>query len=145
MAEFATSVAIKRMLGIPSSVSTHDDAISDLLGVANQIVLDELNLTAGTTTVYHDSLDVTSSIQTEINTTRRPVLEVVALTIGGALYADTEYKIDLSLGMIKLKPIWNLLPGGRDNVVITYRAGFASIPSDLVYAGNLIACSMFNQ
>lgn len=145
MAEFATSTAIKRMLGIPSSVSTHDDAISDLLDVANQMVLDELNLTAGVTTVYHDYMDVDSNGQTSINTTRRPVLEVVALTIGGTKYASTEYKIDLPTGMIKLKPIYAFLPTGRDKVIITYKAGFATIPSDLIYAGNLIACSLFNQ
>ena len=145
MAEFATSTAIKRMLGIPSSVSTHDDAIADLLDVANQIVLDELNLTAGVTTIYHDYLDVTDNGQTSINTTRSPVLEVVALTIGGALQTDSEYKIDLPTGMIKLKPIYSFLPTGRNKVVITYKAGFATIPSDLVYAGNLIACSLFNQ
>jgi len=145
MAEFATSTAMKRMLGIPSSVSTHDDAISDLLDVANQIVLDELNLTSGVTALYHDYMDVTATGQTSINTTRRPVLEVVALTIGGSAWTTTDYKIDLPTGMIKLKPMTAFLPTGRNKVIITYRAGFAKIPSDLIYAGNLIACSLFNQ
>ena len=145
MAECATSAAIKRMLGIPSSVSTHDDAISDLLGVANQIVLDELNLTAGVTTIYHDNLDVTAIGQNVMSTVRSPVLEIVALTINGDLYSADEYKLDKPTGTIKLIPIWKFFPTGRNVVKITYKAGFATVPSDLVYAGNLIACSLFNQ
>ena len=35
MATFASSTAIKRMLGIPSTVTTHDDAISDLTELEN--------------------------------------------------------------------------------------------------------------
>ena len=116
MAEFATSTAIKRMLGIPSSVSTHDDAISDLLDVANQIVLDELDLTAGVTTVYHDYLDVTSTGQGEINTTKTPVLEIVALTVNGSLYQSSQYKLDKPTGMKKLIPINKFFPAGRNMV-----------------------------
>ena len=146
MATFASSTAIKRMLGVPSAVTTHDDTITDLLDAVDQIVLDELNLTAAASTTYTDKLDVTSGGQTMINTTRRPVLTVTALTVGGTAYVDgTNYKMDAGLGMITLMPMGNFLPVGREQVVITYTAGFSSVPADLIYAGNLIACSMFNQ
>ena len=146
MATFASSTAIKRMLGIPSTVSTHDDAISDLLDVVDQIVLDELNLDAAASTTYTDKLDVTENGQTMINTTKRPVLTVTALTVSGTAYVEgTNYKIDKSLGMITLMPMGSFLPVGIEKVQITYTAGFSSVPADLVYAGNLIACSMFNQ
>lgn len=146
MATFASSTAIKRMLGIPSTVTTHDDAISDLLNAVDQIVLDELNLDAAASTTYTDKLDVTDNGQTMINTTKRPVLTVAALTVGGSAYTEgTDYKIDKSLGMITLMPMGNFLPVGREQVEITYTAGFSSVPADLIYAGNLIACSMFNQ
>ena len=146
MATFASSTAIKRMLGIPSTVTTHDDAISDLLDSVDQIVLDELNLSAAASTTYTDKLDVNYNGQTMINTTKRPVLTVAALTVGGSAYVEgTDYKIDKSLGMITLMPMGNFLPVGREKVEITYTAGFSSVPADLIYAGNLIACSMFNQ
>ena len=146
MATFASSTAIKRMLGIPSTVTTHDDAISDLLDAVDQIVLDELNLSAAASTTYTDKLDVNYNGQTMINTTKRPVLTVAALTVGGSAYVEgTDYKIDKSLGMITLMPMGNFLPVGREKVEITYTAGFSSVPADLIYAGNLIACSMFNQ
>ena len=146
MATFASSTAIKRMLGIPSAVTTHDDAISDLLDAVDQIVLDELNLTAAASTSYTDKLDITEGGQSMINTTRRPVLAVPSLKVDGTTYADgTDYKIDKSLGMIILMPIGSCFPIGTEMVEITYTAGFASVPADLVYAGNLIACSMFNQ
>ena len=150
MPTFASSTAIKRMLGIPSAVTTHDDAITDLLDAVDQIILDELNLTGtpyGAGTTYTDKLDVTSSGQNMVNTTHRPVISVAALTISGTAYVEgTDYKLDKSLGMITLMPMGNFLPVGTEKVVITYNAGFASgVPADLVYAGNLIACSMFNQ
>ena len=146
MATFASSVAIKRMLGIPSTVTTHDDAISDLLDAVDQIILDELNLDAAASTTYNDKLDVTENGQSMINTTKRPVLSVTALTVAGTAYTEgTNYKIDKSLGMITLMPMGNFLPVGRETVEITYTAGFSSVPADLIYAGNLIGCSMFNQ
>lgn len=146
MATFASSVSIKRMLGIPSTVTTHDDAISDLLDAVDQIILDELNLDAAASTTYNDKLDVTENGQSMINTTKRPVLSVTALTVAGTAYTEgTNYKIDKSLGMITLMPMGNFLPIGRETVEITYTAGFSSVPADLIYAGNLIGCSMFNQ
>ena len=50
----ATRVKIKRMLGISSSVTTYDDAIDDLLTVADQIVLDDLGLKSFGVTTYNE-------------------------------------------------------------------------------------------
>lgn len=149
MATFASSTSIKRMLGIPSAVTTHDDAIAELLDPVDQIILDELNLTGtpyGAGTAYTDKLDITSTGQNMINTTRRPIISVAAVTVAGTAYTEgTNYKIDMSLGMITLMPSGSYFPVGTEQVIITYNAGFPSVPADLIYAGNLIACSMFNQ
>lgn len=150
MPTFASSTAVKRMLGIPSAVTTHDDAITDLLDAVDQIILDEINLTGtpyGAGTSYTDKLDVTSSGQSMINTTRCPVISITSLKVSGNAYVEgTDYKIDKSIGMITLMPWGSYFPIGREVVEIVYTAGFASgVPADLVYAGNLIACSMFNQ
>ena len=146
MATFASSTSIKRMLGIPSSVTQHDDAIADLLDVIDQIVLDELGLDASGSTSYTEKIDFTDYGQSKVSLKYRPVLTVSSFKISGQSQTEgSNYKIDKSLGVITLMPITNFFPVGTEVMEITYTAGFASAPADLVYAGNLIACSLFNQ
>lgn len=146
MATFASSTSIKRMLGIPSSVTQHDDAISDLLDVVDQIVLDEIGLDASASTSYTEKIDITDNGQSKVSLKYRPVLTVTTFNISGSSQTEGEnYKIDKSIGVITLMPITNFFPVGTEIIEITYTAGFATPPADLVYAGNLIACSLFNQ
>ena len=49
---FATNV--KNMLGIPSSITRYDDAITETLSVTQQILLDELNITDFINTTYYE-------------------------------------------------------------------------------------------
>jgi len=146
MATFASSTAMKRMLGIPSSVTTHDDAISDILDVVDQMVLDEIGLTAATSTSYTENMDITDSGQNEISLSYTPVLTVTSFKVSGQdQTVDEDYKIDKSIGFIKKIPLASFFPSGRNVIAITYTAGFSSVPADLVYAGNLIGVSLFNQ
>jgi len=41
--------------------------------------------------------------------------------------------------------MYSVIPSGRAVVEITYIAGFDTVPSDITYAANLIAVSLFNQ
>jgi len=148
MATFAYLTSIKKMLGIPSTVTTHDDNINLLIDVADEIVLGEIGLEAGTSTTYSEKIDVTFSGQNEVGLKYAPVLSVVALTIGGQLQATTDYELNNPAGILKLNPLYVSFPTGRGIVEITYSAGYATggdIPKDLIYAGNLICCSLFNQ
>jgi len=150
MASFADRDQIKRMLGIADNTCTgttrFDGAIDDLLPVIDQMVLDELGLSAGLTTTYSEKIDVTFGGETEIALKYTPVSSVVALTIGGTLQTiDSEFYLNKPTGTLRLSPLSALLPSGRSIVEVTYKAGFSSVPADLKYAGNLIAVSMFNQ
>ena len=144
------------MLGISGGSCTgstrYDDAINIILPAVDEIILDDLGLTSADETVYTDHIDVDFVGQTEIGLKHRPVISVVGLTIAGSLVEPTTttsnngtYVIDKDIGIIKLDPLYYPLPSGRAIVECTYKAGFASVPSDLVYAGNLIAVSLFNQ
>lgn len=147
---------IRRMLNLSdgSCGSTrYDQAIQDLQPVVDQIVLDELGLDAAAETVYSEQIDINFPV-TEIALKYTPVTSVVALTIGNSLQyenggigssSESDFLVNKDIGIVKLDPMYVTFPDGRGVVEITYRAGWSSVPSDLKYAGNLIAVSLFNQ
>jgi len=158
MPYFSDLQQIRRMLNLSdgSCGSTrYDSAIEDLQPVVEQIVLDELGLESAVETVYSEQIDVNFPV-TEVALKYTPVTSVVALTIGGALQyenggigatGESDYMVNKDIGIIKLDPMYVTFPDGRGIVEITYKAGWAvaDIPSDLKYAGNMIAVSLFNQ
>ncbi len=145
MATFTDVTRLKRMLGVPAGVTRFDDTLTDLQGAVDQIMLDEIGLSATVGTTYTDKIDVTFGVS-EVALEYRPVLSIVALTIAGQLQTENvDYEVISDIGMIKLIPLSNVLPTGRNIVEVTYISGFTTVPADLLYAGNLIAVSMFNQ
>lgn len=160
MSTFSSLSTVKAMLGISggscSGTTRYDDAINVILPAVDVIILDELGLTTAGVTLYTDYIDIDFVGQTEIGLQYRPVSSVVGLTVAGqALQLSTpmgsssgtsgSYVLVKDLGIIKLDPLYYVIPSGRAIVECTYYAGFDSVPSDLVYAGNLIAVSLFNQ
>lgn len=159
MATFASLNNVKAMLGISGGGCTgttrYDDAINIILPAVDDIILDELGLTTASLTLYHDYIDIDFVGQTEVALQHRPVSSVVGLTIAGELMVASTptssagnsgtYVILKDLGVIKLDPLYSVIPSGRAIVECSYYAGFETVPSELVYAGNLIAVSLFNQ
>jgi len=143
------ATTVKSMLGIPSSMTRYDTAITETLRATEQILADQLGLDDFTTTTYTDKIDIDFIGVNEVALTYAPVISVAGLTLGNEAQVDgTDYVINKSLGIIKLLPLYTYFPTGREVVQITYTAGYAdtnSIPSDLKYAGHLICCSLFNQ
>jgi len=144
-----SSDTVKTMLGIPAGITRYDDAITITLTVSEQILVDEIGLDDFVSTVYSEKIDISQNGLNEVALSYIPVISVVGLTIKNELQTPvTDYEINDELGMIKLVPLSSFFPTGRASVVITYNAGYSSvgtIPKDLVYAGHLICCSMFNQ
>ena len=139
----ATRDKIKRMLGIQSVVTTYDETIDDLLEVADQIVLDDLGVSSFGVTTYSEiySFDYDVSV---LGLSKTPLVSVVALTMSeNLLVLDTDYYIDTETGYIELKD--KTFDVGDKTTEITYTAGFEPVPSDITYACNLVACSLFNQ
>ena len=142
---FTDTAKIKRMMGIPTGVTQNDQAFEDLQAAVEQIVLDEIGLTTSGVTTYSEKIDIDFIGVNEVALAYRPLVSITALTIADTLQASTEYELDLDLSIIKLKPLASFFPTGRGVVEVTYTAGFANVPEDLKYAGNLIAVSLFNQ
>tara|TARA_Y100000593_G_scaffold50309_1_gene94799 strand:+ start:556 stop:1152 length:597 start_codon:yes stop_codon:yes gene_type:complete len=143
------ALTVKKMLGIPAGITRYDDAISETLDATEQILLDELNLTDFVTATYSEKIDVISNGLNEVALSHRPIISVAGLTINNQAQTITKnYEINKELGVIKLVPLSASFPTGRSAVDITYTAGWTAIgniPKDIIYAGHLISCSLFNQ
>ncbi len=153
---FASLATVRAMLGISggtcSGTTRYDDAINVILPAVDQIVLDELGFpSTSALTTYTDYIDINAEGQTEVALKYRPVSSVVGLTIGGEAVEQSTaaeqkgYVLNKDLGVIKLDPLYSVIPSGRAVVQCTYVAGFSSIPADISYAASLIAVSLFNQ
>ena len=139
----ATRTKIKRMLGINSVVTTYDDAIDDLLLVADDIIMSDLGVNTLGVTNYSETYSFDYA-QTTLGIRHTPLVSVVALTMSDTLLVqDSDYFVDTDTGYIELKR--NSFDIGIKTVEITYRAGFSSIPTQLEYASNLVAVYLFNQ
>lgn len=139
----ATRDMIKSMLGIQSVVTTHDVVIDGLIDVADQIVLDDLGLSSFGITNYYETHSFEYETR-QLAVRKTPLVSVVALTMSDALMVEnTDYYVDKDVGFIELKS--GMFDIGMKKVAITYEAGFDPVPSDITYACNLVAVSLFNQ
>ena len=136
--------AVKSVLGIPTGVTRSDALIDTLVSVADSLVLEEIDLPTEAVSTYSEILDVEFQGQREVSLRHCPVVSVVALTIGASIPTDTEY-VATSSGSIRLTADGAYFPIGRQQVEVTYTAGFASTPADLSHAATLIAVQAFNQ
>ena len=154
---FTDTTRIKRMLGVTNAVcagtTMYDPVIQDIQSAVEIMMIDELCIgdQVGVQT-YSETIDIDFAGQGEIAVRYRPIVSVVALTIGGQLQTlnsgvstDGEYTLVKELGVVKLNPLYMSFPTGRGVIQITYTAGMTTIPEDLKYASNMIAVSMFNQ
>ena len=148
VAQFTGIGRVKRMLGIPgvagTGITTHDLLISTLVTVVDQLMLDELDLSAAEVTTYSEKFDITRTGQREVAVRRCPLVSVVALTNDGSLVAASDY-YTTDYGQVRLIGDGDFFDTGRQTVDITYTAGFSSIPEDLKHAATLIVCAQYNQ
>lgn len=141
---FTNLAKIRRVLGIPAAVTTHDSLIEQLVGVADALILDEIDLPVETVGTYTEKIDVDYDGMDSVALRYRPVVSVVALTIGTSLAGTDTYRFTSS-GSIELTSDGSYFPVGKQKVDITYTAGFSTTPNDLAHAATLICASMFNQ
>jgi len=131
----------------------YDPVIQDIQSAVEIMMIDELCIgdQVGVQT-YSETIDIDFAGQSEIAVRYRPIVSVVALTIGGQLQTlnsgvstEGEYTLVKELGVVKLNPMYMSFPTGRGVIQVTYTAGMTTIPEDLKYASNMIAVTMFNQ
>jgi len=135
---------VKTVLNIPAGI-TYQDAVIDLcVAAAEDVVLGHLGLTTTAVITVNEKLDMDLLGQREVALTYRPVVNVAALTIGGALEASSNY-YTTEYGSLRLINDGAYFPTGRQNIEVCYTAGFSSVPNDIAMATTLIAVQMVNE
>jgi hypothetical protein len=145
MATFTSTTNMKLMLGIPSEITDHDSVLDIIADAVDSIVLGEIGLTTSVVTSYTEKINIEDAIQNEFAVTNIPLVSITSLKVNTVLQSGATGYDFTEWGVVRMLPIYNFLPTGRNVIEITYTAGFASPPNDLKYAGSLIGCSMFNQ
>lgn len=136
--------AVKSVLGIPAGVTRNDALIDILVDAADSLVREEIDLPAEAVSTYSEVLDVEFAGQRDVPLRYRPVVGVVALTIGATLPTSDQFTV-IASGSLRLSAEGAFFPVGRQIVEVTYTAGFAATPADLSHAATLIAVQGFNQ
>ena len=136
--------AVKSVLGIPAGVTRSDALIDILVDAAASLVREETDLPAEAVSTYSEVIDVEFAGQRDVPLRYRPVVQVVALTIGASAPSPASFTATAS-GSLRLSAEGAFFPVGRQIVDVTYTAGFAATPADLSHATTLIAVQGFNQ
>jgi hypothetical protein len=139
---FTSSARVKRELRIPAGVTTWDLLIDDIVVQAHASILTRLDLAGKTVQTYSETLDIEGFRVSQIALRHRPTVAIAALTDSGTAVAAENYA--LRSGWLKLKGPGACFTGGVGEVDVTYTAGFASDPEDLIEAETLEACRRWN-
>ena len=147
--QFTTAARIKAHLGIPASVTQHDAKIGYAVDAVDSLVLPLLGLDplTGSVTVqwYTDRIDVPDSYEDRVALNHYPVVQVAAVTDDGSLVAATDYYTRTDVGEIVLSGSASFWTTGKQMVVVTYQAGFATVPGALSLVGDAMGAWVFNQ
>lgn len=142
MATFLTRARVKRAAGVPTGITFHDALIDDLLDVAEEAVLQWLQIPGLTTASYNETHD-TRYGQDRLSVRAWPITSIAALTDdGSAVSADDYYHHDTA-PYVYLKDS-GTFTGGSQKVQITYTAGWSPVPDRFVQAAAFQAVAMWN-
>jgi len=146
MASFTTAANVKAVLGIPTGTTRHDALINLHLAGIDQEMLDLVGQTGITSQVYSEVYDVPGPGENMIALRHWPATSIAALTDGGSLRAATDYYVDPeSQSTVMLSGSGDFFTNGRQQVEITYTAGYSAIPGDLTMAASLLVAARINQ
>lgn len=152
--EFADSVSVvtaltnttrvKRYLNESSSVN--DEVLNELIlsvSAAMQAWMNRYILQRSITGEKHDGtgrLDV-------LNLRDYPVIGISSVTVDDEALAGADYEIELNPGQLYYTPDgeYAAWPAGRRNVVVSYSAGYATVPADLEHAATVQVVAQFKR
>lgn len=145
MADLTTRVNVKRLLGVPSAVTMHDDFIDTLLEVADQQIIAYSGMAALTqTTVTDEAYNISGGAENQFTLRNFPVSAVAAVKSAGSTLSTSSWYFEPRSGLLALKKSGSFFPTGRQNIEVTYTYGYATVPADLSYAASLICAYHFN-
>ena len=145
MARFTSQAKVKRALGIPSAVTTHDTYIDDLLLVADRQIISYTGMAGLTSATVSEYYDFASDSETSFTLQNFPVSAVNWIKADGSTLSTDAYYVEANTGTVRLKNLGAFFPEGRQTVQVQYTHGYATVPADLEYAATIICCTHFNR
>jgi len=145
--DLTTTAKVKRALGIPSTVTQHDDYIGDLVAAVDHEVLAYTGQVALTLASRTDSFDVPLAGQTEVALRGFPVPSVAGVTNAGQALGAADWYCDSRTGMLRLVASGATWEQGQQTVEVSYSVGHADGSPELAtiaHAATIIACARFN-
>ena len=145
MASFTTQARVKRALGIPSAVTTHDTFIDELLTVADAEIIAYCGMAGLTETAVVEKYDIPDTYSNQFTLRNFPVSSITYVTSSGATLSESSYYLESRSGTLKLSNAGRFFPEGRQKVVVSYTYGYSTAPADLARAATIITASHFNR
>lgn len=147
MGSFTTTAKVKRALGIPSTVTLHDDYLDDLVAAVDYELLAYTGQVALTLTSRTDSFDVPLAGQTDVALRGFPVPNVSSVSNAGQTLATSDFYVDERTGMLRLVAAGATWEQGQQTVEVSYTVGHADGSPELAtiaHAATIVACARFN-
>ena len=146
MGSLCTDAQIKRALGIPAAVTMHDDYLDHLSYVADKQCLAYCGVASLTSTVITDeAYDVSNASTNEFTLRNFPVSSVTAVKSGGTTLSTDAWYVEERSGTIRLINAGSFFDEGRQEIKVSYTAGFSTITADLQSAATLCAVAHFSR
>ncbi|WP_051957231.1 head-tail connector protein [Bacillus sp. UNC322MFChir4.1] len=131
--------AIKSYLKINSGQNTDDSRLEDLINSCSIAIENHCKRKFKEQTYSEEEYDGNGLKYLHLQ--QYPVKSVDSVTVDGILLSSDQYKVKKSNGtLIRTNSIW---PQGDINVVVTYVAGYSTIPNDLELACKHLVMSYF--
>lgn len=149
--QFTTAARIKAHVGIPAGVTQHDARIGYAVDAVDSILLPLLGLDPITGSVtqqwYSDRIDIEGPDEDRVGLAHYPLVagSIAAVTNDGTALATTDWYTRDKVGEVVLTGDGSFFAEGKQKVVVTYQAGYPSVPGALSLAGDAIGAWVFNQ
>ena len=140
---FTTVDDVKAILNIPSTVSQWDTLLTTIVGMVDSEIIGLIGHNIDSTD-YVEKYDIDSGTQNELVLNQFPVISVTYVTDAGGTIDTANYYTDLEAGVIRLSNMGSFFTAGRQQVEVSYTAGYAATPADLSYAASVLCVQHFN-
>lgn len=149
--QFTTTARVKAHLSIPAGVTQHDVRIGYAVDAVDAIILPLLGLNPITGSItqqwYSDYIDVEECDQDRVALSHTPLVagSIAAVTNDGSALVSTDWYSRDTVSEIVLTGDGAFFTQGKRKVVVTYQAGYSSVPGTLSLAGDAIGAWVFQQ
>ena len=140
---FTTVANVKAILNIPDTVSQWDTLLDTIVAMVDSEIIGLIGHNIDST-AYVEKYDIDSETQNEVVLNQFPVISVAYVTDAGGTVSTDNYYADLEPGVIRLKNMGSFFTEGRQQVEVSYTAGYATTPPDLSYAASVLCVQHFN-